>query len=217
MVDGDRTAADSANPQSGWWKGYLETVPDGYLELLTAEEDATRIVHLHPTFVPGLLQTERYAAAITPATTLKTLTAGDITTLVEVRMLRQRVALDPIRGKRLVFLMDESCLRRPVGSAAVMREQLAHLLQMADHPSVTLVVVPFRDRPHPGLLGAFTILQFGEGLEDVLCFEWQMGNKVVRDQPELIRRYRDLADLLAGADPHGTAAQRLIRDVATTY
>jgi len=44
---------------NGWWKTYLEVIPDGYLDLLAAEEDASRIIHFHPMFVPGLLQTER--------------------------------------------------------------------------------------------------------------------------------------------------------------
>jgi len=195
---------------NGWWKAYLETIPGGYLDLLAAEEDASRIVHFHPTFVPGLLQTESYAAAITPATTLKAITSDDARTLVHVKLSRQRAALEGSRLKELVFLMDETALRRPVGSPATMRDQLSHLLEMAEHPMVTLVVVPFGGQPHPGLLGAFMLMQYGGGLDDVLCFEWQMGNQVIRNQPGLIGRYRELAEDLAGADPDGTAARERI-------
>jgi hypothetical protein len=188
----------------------MDVIPDGYLDLVSAEEDASRIVHFHPTFVPGLLQTERYATAVTPATALKDMIPRKAATLVQVRMLRQRAALDRSRRKRLVFLMDEACLYRPVGSAAIMHEQLLHLLEMHAHPMVSLTVVPFRAQPHPGLLGPFTILQYADGLDEVLCFEWQRGNTLVRDDPDLVRRYRDLADLLARSDPDGQTAKRLV-------
>jgi hypothetical protein len=207
---GHAPTPDAAGPVSGWWKAYVETVPDGYLDLLAAEEDATRIVHFHPTFIPGLLQTESYAAAITPATTAKSMTAAEAENLVRVRMLRQQAALDGSPPKELVFLLDETALRRPVGSPIVMREQLDHLLVLADHPAVTLVVVPFQEQPHPGLLGAFILLQYASGPEDVLCFEWQMGNILVRNEPALVRRYHSLADQLMSAGRSGRAAKQLI-------
>jgi hypothetical protein len=206
---------DATRPANGWWKVYVETVPEGYLDLLAAEEDATRIVHFHPTFIPGLLQTESYATAITPATTMKSMTAAEAETLVRVRMLRQQAALDGSRPKELVFLLDETALRRPVVSPSNMREQLGRLLELADHPAVTLVVVPFAEQPHPGLLGAFILLQYASGPADVLCFEWQMGNVLIRDQPALVRRYRSLADRLAGAGRDRSTAKRLISAART--
>jgi Domain of unknown function (DUF5753) len=201
---------DMAGLASGWWKNYVDVIPSGYLDFLVAEEDATRIVHFHPIFVPGLLQTERYATAITGSTSMKDLPTHETAALVRVRMLRQQWALDPTRAKHLVFLLDESCLRRPVGSTETMREQLAHLLGMTDHPKVTMVVVPFRSEPHPGLLGAFNLLEYGDGIEDVLCFEWQLGNTIIRGQPDLVRRYRQLANLLADTHPSDESAKPLI-------
>ena len=192
---------------SGWWKAFLDTIPDGYLDLVAAEEDARRIVHFHHTFIPGLLQTESYATAITPTTTLKSLTTRDAETLVKVRLLRQQAALNDSSRKELVFLIDESSLRRPVGSPATMREQLRHLLDMTEHPGVTLIVLPFQAQPHPGLLGPFMLMQYGEGLGDVLCLEWQLGNVVIRNRPELVRRYRELAENLVRTDPRGVASR----------
>lgn len=207
---GAAATSDPAVPSHGWWKNYHEIVPDGYLELIEAEEDATRIVHFHPTFVPGLLQTAEYATAVCPATSLKTLTETDVTTLVRVRMLRQRWALHGSRPKELVFLLDETALRRPVGSPETMRDQLEHLLTIADHPSVSLTVVPFRARPHAGHLGPFMLLEYGEGLDDVLCLEWQLGNLLVRGDQDLVARYHALTADLMRADAQGAATKRLI-------
>jgi hypothetical protein len=207
---GGTPTPDPAVPSNGWWKTYLELIPEGYLDLIAAEEDASRLVHFHSTFIPGLLQTERYATAICPATSLKALTDAEVSTLVRVRMLRQRSTMHASPAKTFVFLLDETSLRRPVGPPEIMREQLEHLLDIAEHPLVTLIVVPFRARPHAGHLGPFMLLQYGEGLDDVLCFEWQLGNMVIRDQPDVTARYRTLAAGLIGLDTEGAQSKRLI-------
>jgi hypothetical protein len=207
---GAAATSDPALPSHGWWKTYLDTIPEGYLDLIEAEADATRIVHFHPTFVPGLLQTAEYATAVCPATSLKALTDADVTALVRVRMLRQRSALDGSRPKVLVFLLDETVLRRPVGSPETMRHQLEHLLILAEHPGVTLTVVPFSARPHAGHLGPFMLLQYGEGLDDVLCLEWQMGNKLIRGRPDLTASYHAVSADLMRADTEGAATKSLV-------
>jgi hypothetical protein len=207
---GAASTSDPAVPSHGWWKTYLEAIPEGYLDLIEAEADASRIVHFHPTFVPGLLQTAEYATAVCPATSLKTLTDADVATLVRVRMLRQRSALNGSRQKELVFLLDETSLRRPVGPRETMRDQLEHLLALAEHNGVTLRVVPFHARPHAGHLGPFMLLQYGEGLDDVLCLEWQMGNKLIRGRPDLTAGYHAVSADLMRTDAEGAATMRLI-------
>jgi hypothetical protein len=39
--------------------------------------------------------------------------------------------------------MDESCIRRPVGGAAIMRAQLARLVEFAEMPNTLLQVAPY--------------------------------------------------------------------------
>jgi hypothetical protein len=206
---GIRMAPDDV--QRGWWKTFSDTLHDGYFDLIGAEEDASRVVHFHHTFVPGLLQTEDYARAITKATTLKAISAGEVDVLVRVKKLRQRSAFQSDRPKELVFLVDEAALYRPIGGPHTMQTQLRHLLTVADNPSVKLVVLTFL-KPHPGHQGPFMVLQYGGGLGDVLCFEWQMGNTVVRDQPKLAHLYKALADELASTDPDGRRAKDAIQE-----
>jgi hypothetical protein len=213
---GPSPTPDGISPVNGWWKDFLEFVPEGYLDLVAAEEDAAQIVHFHPTLIPGLLQTEDYASAITPTTSLKSMTPADAALLVQVRMLRQRAAFDESHPKRLVFLVDETTLHRTVGGSSVMRVQVAHLLDMVEHPVVRLTVIS-RAQPHPGLLGSFMLMHYGGGLPDILCFEWQLGNKVIRDQPDLVERYRQLADTLLEIDPEGTATRRSIESALALY
>ena len=198
-------------PENGWWKAFTDTVPDGYLDLLEAEEEAAEMLHFHPMFVPGLLQTEAYASALTAPTSLKAMTEADVERLVRLRMMRQRAALDDERPKRLTFVLDETCLHRPVGGRAVMHDQLKRLLELRDHPAIRMVVTPFEGALHPGLLGPFLILDYPDGADSVLYFEWQQGSTVVRGRPELVRRYRTVAERLVGADPTGELTERLLR------
>lgn len=210
--DNDPDSASSpGGPPNGWWKDFSDKIPDGYLDLTSAEEGASHIIHYHPVVIPGLLQTRRYAAAVTRGTTLKALTEDDVATLVDVRMTRQRAVLDSARRRRLTMMMDEACLHRPVGDDATMREQLTSLLTIAERPLLRIVVAPFRSPPHPGLLGPFMILRFENGLDDVLCFEGQTGNVVIRNRPGLTRRYDAVVNLLTAGDVDGTVAATLIR------
>ena len=130
--------------------------------------------------------------------------------LVRVRMLRQQGVFHSDRSKQLVFLLDESVLRRPVGTAGTMGRQLQHLLGMAEHPMVSVTVLPFQAQPHPGFLGAFMVLQYGNGLDDVICFETHMGNKLVRNSPDLVREYQTLSQRLASVDPNGERSRQAI-------
>jgi transcriptional regulator with XRE-family HTH domain len=187
-----------ASRQRAWWSKYQRHIPAAYQEFIGAEADATSIFHYHPTTVPGLLQTHEYASAIIEATSLDPLSAEVIEVRSEVRMLRQRHVLDRDNPPDLTVILDEAVLRRNVGGPKAMREQLEYLIEIAgERNSVTLMVVPFDSGPHPGLMGAFALLEYDDDRDHgVLCMETAAGNVITKDQPKLIERYRRAADAL---------------------
>jgi hypothetical protein len=78
-----------------------------------------------------------------------------------------------------------------------MREQLDYLVRMAKRESVNLVVLPLSAGPHPGLAGAFSLLEYeGSFNEDVLCLETASGDFVFKEQSELIEQYSQASDHL---------------------
>jgi hypothetical protein len=205
-------------PEHVWWGRSQRSIPQPYLELIQAESDAARITHFHPIFVPGLLQTRAYATAITPATTLKRPSPEDVEALVDVRMQRQRKLLHRPIPVRLTAIVDETVLRRPVGSNATMRAQLDHLIQLLEDGSVELVVVPTAAGPHPGHLGAFMLIEYDDWrVEGVLCFEGQSGNVVLRDRPDLVAEYKRLADRLVDMGLRTQAAKRLVQSALQAF
>ncbi|GGL15642.1 hypothetical protein Sme01_21360 [Sphaerisporangium melleum] len=55
--------------------------------------------------------------------------------------------------------MDEAVIRRRIGGAEVMREQLRFLLEVAHRPNVTIQIVPCDADEHCGLAGGFIIAE----------------------------------------------------------
>jgi transcriptional regulator with XRE-family HTH domain len=131
--------------------------------MLDMEERATVLRWWEPLLVPGLLQTEAYASAM-----IRAGRPGDsdaeIEQLVAARMARQAIweRADPPPAM-LFAVVGEAVLRQRVGDAAIMREQLGHLVEAADGPRITVQVMPFAAAAHPGLLGPFVVASFAAG------------------------------------------------------
>jgi transcriptional regulator with XRE-family HTH domain len=138
----------------GWWTPY--GIRDrGFLGL---ETDADEEWDFSLSYVPGLLQTEAYMRAVFNNGRLKW-TKKQFDNQVAARLVRQQ-RLTNDRPIQLSAIIDESALRRATGGWDVMRDQLAHLVEVAALATVTLQVIPYALGSHPGQDGAFTVLEF---------------------------------------------------------
>jgi transcriptional regulator with XRE-family HTH domain len=173
--------------QRGWWDAYADTLNSGYSALIALEGDAESERYWAPIIVPGLLQTENYAQAITHATTLIS-PPGQIARIVTARMTRQQVLLrkDPLK---LAMVLDEAALRRQVGGSEVMREQLMHLANMAGRPNVTIQILPFTSGPHLAVDGGFTLLSFPEAAAAGVVFLQNMTSDLFIEREDEVYRY----------------------------
>jgi transcriptional regulator with XRE-family HTH domain len=99
------------------------------------------------TFIPGLLNTAGYAAAIVGFWAGLMRLPADIETAVAARMDWQSVLY---AGKRrFVFVIEEQALRTRVGSAEVMAGQLDRLLALMSLPTISLGIIPVRAKGTP--------------------------------------------------------------------
>jgi transcriptional regulator with XRE-family HTH domain len=144
----------------GWWSKYDDVLPDWFEAYLGLEGAASVIRTFELQFVNGLFQTETYARAVTLLGN-KTAPAEEIDRRVSVRIKRQDLLTGP-EPPQVWSVMDEAVLRRPVGGRKVMREQMAHLVEVASLPWVTIQVVPFARGGHAAAGGSFTVLRFAE-------------------------------------------------------
>jgi transcriptional regulator with XRE-family HTH domain len=155
---------------------------------LEEEEGATGLRNWEPMVVPGLLQTQAYAREILGS--WPGITSEELDERLTNRMQRQAILH---RDKPPVFqvILDEDVIRHPIGNAEIMREQLSYLLEIADHPQVTIQIVPYEARPHCGLSGGFIIAE-RNGHAYAAYADAQPVGRTFDDRrlmAELIRRY----------------------------
>jgi transcriptional regulator with XRE-family HTH domain len=184
----------------GWWQPYSELLAPWFQTYLGLEEASTLIRTYEVQFVPGLLQTEAYARAVI----MLGHGQADVSELdrrVALRMTR-RSLLDRPDGPRLWAVLDEAVLRRPIGGRAVLRQQVAHLLERCEHPNVRLQVVPFLTGGHAAAGGAFTILRFpSQELPDTVYIE-QLTSALYLEKPDDVDRYTGaISKLFIEAEP----------------
>ncbi|KOT98676.1 DNA-binding protein [Streptomyces sp. NRRL F-5755] len=116
---------------------------EGFPEYVALEVHAAEIRLFEVGLVPGLLQTPEYAAAITTGAVRR----GAITEQqAEERLAllaKRQASLERTPAPLVYAVLDESCIRRTVGSTSVMAEQLDRLNAFAELPSTVLQVAPF--------------------------------------------------------------------------
>ncbi|CAM5329559.1 Xre family toxin-antitoxin system, antitoxin component OS=Streptomyces glaucescens OX=1907 GN=SGLAU_08945 PE=4 SV=1 [Streptomyces glaucescens] len=173
--------------QQGWWSSFADSIPESMNLLLTLEDEAVREDHFACVYVPGLLQTRAYSTALQTANEVP-LQPAEIERLVDIRMKRQEILSRP-RPLRLWAILDESVLRRVVGSAQTMREQLDRLLEANQSPHVTLQVLPFSKGAHAAALGSFVMIGGTEPALDVVYVDFHTGSLFLEKDEEL-ERYR---------------------------
>src|SRR5580700_6164985 len=120
----------------GWWHSYDDVLPPWFRTAVGLEESASLIRAYEPQVVPGLLQTEGYIRAITAAS-FPGATEEQTQRRLTLRLARQELLTRPGAPGYWVVL-DETVLRRPIGGPEVMRDQIAHLIEAAERPNVTI-------------------------------------------------------------------------------
>jgi len=177
----------------GWWHAYSDILP-AWLEPYVGLEAAASVIRTYQIqFVPGLLQTEGYARALIRQGSATS--EEEIARRSELRASRQEILRRP-DAPQLWVVVDEGALRRPVGSREIVREQLQYLIDMADHPAVTLQILSFGAGAHSAMGGPFSILRFAEpDLQDVVYIE-QLTSALYLDKPVEVDSYLEVMEQL---------------------
>ncbi|MPZ80428.1 MAG: helix-turn-helix domain-containing protein [Actinophytocola sp.] len=139
-----------------WLDGHSKWLAESGSSLIFHEATADRSVTYEPLYMPGLLQTADYARVWLARAPSE---AAEAAAMVQVRMDRQQVLHRPQR-RPFAFFVHEQALRLRVGSAAIMQEQLLHLVLMSNLPHVMLRVVPASAGEQAILGGPFRLFEF---------------------------------------------------------
>ncbi|MFD7612611.1 helix-turn-helix domain-containing protein [Streptomyces sp. NPDC059828] len=205
-----RLAEDANRP--GWWQRFHDVLPNWFSMYVSLEGAASLIRAYEPHFVPGLLQTREYAHGVMHSGALGATSAEDIERHVTLRMERQAL-LTRADAPRFWVIMDETVLRRPVGGAQVMRDQLDRLLEAAELPNVTLQLAEFATGPHPGTYGPFVLFRFAmPELPDMVYSEYLTGAVYLDARPE-VASHLEVMDRMAAQAATAQRTKDILRAV----
>lgn len=148
------------------------------------EQQAVMIREFALSFVPGILQTERYARAVL-STSFPPVGEVECDRLVVTRLQRSKILDDPLTPV-VWALLDEAVLRRVVGGRDVMAEQIMHLVRLAECGRVRVHVMPYGIGAYQLLQGLLTLMSF----EDQPPMAYSEGVQVgmVHDSPAVVTR-----------------------------
>jgi hypothetical protein len=142
-----------------WWHEYRDLVSERLGACLSLEMAASLIRTYDATLVPGLLQTEEYAAAVIRLASCTTGGAA-VQRLVELRMHRQQRLVEA-DGPRLWVIFEEGAVHYRFGHTKTMRAQIRHLIEVSELPNVTIQIRPANNRYQYFLTSCpITILRF---------------------------------------------------------
>jgi transcriptional regulator with XRE-family HTH domain len=180
----------------GWWQRYdKRLMPEWFDRLVGLQEAAVAIRTFEIQYVPGLLQTADYTQAVVERG-LPAAASSEVRRRVELRTRRAELLLRA-DAPQLWAIIDESVLLRVLGSKDVMREQLAHLVEMAQRPNVTVQIVPLDVTNASAPSIPITYLRFGGlDLPDVVYLEHIKSANFLEDRDET-EEYRLALDRLA--------------------
>jgi len=186
--------------EPGWWTRYDDVRLDPYIGLETA---ATAITAYSMYYVPALLQTEEYAAALIKAVAPR-ISPDVYRQRIEIRLRRQQL-LEQDNRPRYRVLLDEAVLRRGVGGVDAMARQLGKIIDAADGGRVTVQVIPFEVGAHAAQDSNFVLLEFDRepSLSPVVFVEGLTGSQYIERRAD-VARYRDAIERLrdSGLNPH---------------
>lgn len=202
-----------AKRNPGYWvTAHGERIPDAFGSLIFHESTANKATVYESQFIPGLLQTERYARTLISRNITYTKDTAD--SGVEIRMARRWV-LDR-RDCSFVFYIHEQALRALVGSADIMAEQVLALSLASSAWNVTVRVVRGSIADQPTLAGSFQIFEVDEH-EPLVHVDNTTGASFWFEDPDFVAPYGKLVQHLADVAASVEESREFIAALADEY
>lgn len=198
--------AQSRNAETMYveWRRKVRTgmrqLQESYVQLF----QETRLFRVYSArVIPGLLQTQGYAAAL-----LRTVAAfhgapDDAEEAAAARVDRSRIVHEP--GRRFVLLIEEAALHYRLGGAEAMAAQLGYLLTAGALPAVSLGIIP-ADLPDRDIrpLEAF------HAYDDAIVAVELLTARVTVTQPSEVDQYLTAFEQLRRLAVYGAEARQLV-------
>ncbi|MEW2704285.1 helix-turn-helix transcriptional regulator [Streptomyces koyangensis] len=138
-----RTANTEESFERQWREIRHGSLLEGHPEYVMNEGRAAEIRLYEVGVIPGLLQTPDYAWGLAEGAVKRQAITKE-QAQERVRVIAERQAILERKASLMTFVVvDESCIRRPIGGKAIMNAQYARLLEFAERPDTVFQVAPF--------------------------------------------------------------------------
>lgn len=174
------------------------------------ERQAALIKVFQNALIPGLFQTARYARFLMREVVGLDAEAADAA--VMARVSRQDLLYRP--STRLEAVVTEAVLRHRLGGAAVMAEQLLHLADVADLPTVSFRVIPIDTDMSSRYGASFDLFEPGADDDRATVIVELEASEYREDDPDRVERYRRRHHIYRDAALSQEASRDLVRRLA---
>lgn len=195
------------------WASLIDSsweLPTWFRQVAVLEQQAKEIIEYQPLLIPGLLQTENYARAVSSENALAPVT--DIAAVVRSRTERLERLWS---GVLLRFVIDEDVIRANIGGAKVMAGQLRSLLTLIESHRARISILPADLAPHPARTPPFRVMSFTDRPK-LGYVEHALGGELIDDSAKVGKLEVQIGALAQEALPTAASAA-LLRKVATEF
>ncbi|WP_301124441.1 helix-turn-helix domain-containing protein [Streptomyces cacaoi] len=131
---------------------------EGFPQFVHHEGRAAEIRLYEVGVIPGLLQTPEYATVLADSAVKRGAITQEHATERVALVAERQASLHRKPPPLVLAVLDESCIRRPIGDPTIMGAQLARLIEFAELPNTMLQIAPFSMGAHRPLSLPVTIL-----------------------------------------------------------
>ncbi|MBW8485538.1 helix-turn-helix domain-containing protein [Actinomadura parmotrematis] len=191
------------------WYARMAHDPDWGRQFIHYEEQASLIRLFHGQVIPLVFQTDAYTWECVRAGTSK-----DREMAMARRLARKQQVLGRGDDVDIWVLIDEAALARPVGGGKLMKQQVEHLLELAQKENVSLRIVPFSSGAHLGVDGSFELVRVGD--REIGYSGAQNGGRVI-ESPGEVRVLADLFDRIGAKASSEGESRNILKQYAERY
>ncbi|MFI1868914.1 helix-turn-helix domain-containing protein [Streptomyces jumonjinensis] len=154
------TAGSADTFERAWREIHHGALLEGFPEYLTHEGRAAEVRLFETGLIPGPLQTREYAQALANSAVQRGVITREQADERVSFLIERQAALVRNLPPVIIVVLDESCIRRPIGSPKVMDAQLDRLVEFAKQSNTVLQIAPYsigERRPFDRLVNLLTL------------------------------------------------------------
>jgi transcriptional regulator with XRE-family HTH domain len=198
-----------------WWEGDSSDLDMGLMDLTWLESRATKVCVFEPLLVHGLFQAPAYTEALARLEQGSKATSEVTGRIIDIRKRRQSI-MEGNDPTRVVAVLEEPALRRIIGDADVMHQQLGHLVKLSQRPHIEVKILTLQAKADPGHHGPFAWFEMPDPYPEIAYVENLAGCAFLENEAKVQvfqRTYDELSRLALSTAKSTEFIRSLMKDL----